>query len=534
MARALGWLYVAGATIGTVSLLLPRAPGTNVGALASNIALAYLGGVVVLVAFRRLPAWAYHIPLLTGTVLITRAVYYSGDGVSYYGVWYLWVALFAFSFFRRNVAILHVAAVGVAYALVLGARHESIAAGRWVTTVASLMIAGVFIDALVRRVRRQREHAAENAAQLAAVVEATQRIYEQPSAEMTRLDLCETALRVTSADSAVLWEPRGEDPLLVPVTAAGVHVGAGTLTLGHTLESAAGVARAFQSHEPDFTCGDKNARDNADLDGADRINSAFWQPVMRDREPVAVLALYWQARVPAPDENVCSTIVLLAAQAAIAIERADLLARLERIARTDELTGLPNRRAWREQLPSEMARAKREGWPLCVAVLDVDGLKRINDTLGHHAGDQLLKQNAAAWSSVLRPVDLLARYGGDEFAVMLTGCRLADAQQLIDRLVDATPSDRGFSVGLAEWDGEHDADVLVADADRCLYEAKAERSWLARPDTRPQALPIDSWDGELRLRPGNGLEQGGGSEPQVVRGAHEPGGLMFVKGPSDT
>jgi diguanylate cyclase (GGDEF)-like protein len=180
--------------------------------------------------------------------------------------------------------------------------------------------------------------------------------------------------------------------------------------------------------------------------------------------------------VAAPEQNVRATVVLLAAQAAIAIERAELLARLERIARTDELTGLPNRRAWREQLPREMARAKRERWPLCVAMLDIDGLKQLNDTCGHHAGDQLLKQNAAAWSSVLRPVDLLARYGGDEFAAVLTGCRLEDAQMLVDRLVEATPENHGVSVGLAEWDGTQDVTALVAEADARLYAAKGARA----------------------------------------------------------
>ena len=86
MARSLGWLFVAGATIGLISLILPRAPHTNVGALGVNVGLAYLGGVIVLTVFRRLPAWTFHIALLAGTVLITRAVYYSGQGVSYYGI----------------------------------------------------------------------------------------------------------------------------------------------------------------------------------------------------------------------------------------------------------------------------------------------------------------------------------------------------------------------------------------------------------------------------------------------------------------
>ncbi len=106
-------------------------------------------------------------------------------------------------------------------------------------------------------------------------------------------------------------------------------------------------------------------------------------------------------------------------------------------------------------------------------MLDVDGLKQINDSLGHHAGDLLLRQSAAGWSSALRRSDLLARCGGDEFAALLTQCSLCDAEQLVRRLVDATPPNQSFSVGIAEWDGVQDLDALMASADARLYEAKA-------------------------------------------------------------
>jgi diguanylate cyclase (GGDEF)-like protein len=484
MARGLGWLFVAGATIGLISLFLPRAPQTNVGALAVNIGLAYLGGVIVLVVFRRMPAWTFHVALLAGTALITRAVYYSGQGISYYGIWYLWAALFGFSYFRRSQATLHVAVVGVAYAVVLAVRHESIAPARWVTTIASLLIAGVFIDALVRRVRRQRQQAADDAENLSAVVDAMHRIFQQPSADATRLDLCSTASRVARADSAVLWEPRANDTALVPAAVAGEKIIAEELLLTHPL---AGATQAYVTGQPNFACLPDQHGFELDPGERGRVRCALWQPVLRDQATVAVLALYWLTPVAAPKQNVRATIVLLAAQAAIAIERVDLLARLERIAHTDELTGLLNRRAWREALPREMARAKREHWPLCVAMLDIDGLKKLNDTRGHHAGDQLLKQNAAAWSSALRPVDLLARYGGDEFAAVLTGCRLDDAQKLVDRLVDATPEDHSFSVGIAEWDGTQDVHALMAEADARLYAAKAARAKLVITASRSPA-----------------------------------------------
>ncbi len=481
MARSLGGLYLAGATIGLVSLFLPRAPATNVGALLSNIALAYLGGVVVLTLFRRLPTWTFHIALLAGTALITRAVYYSGDGVSYYAIWYLWAALFGFSFFRRGLATVHVAVVGVAYAAVLSVRHEPVPEGRWLTTIASLLIAGVFIDALVRRVRRQRQQAADDAENLATVVGAMHRIFQQPSADTTRLDLCTTASRVARSDSAALWEPRDSEQVLVPAAMSGAGSCAEELQLERPLS---GAALAYRTGEPQFAPRVGSASAEIEAEEGGQVRSALWQPVVRDDEVVAVLALYWHTPVVAPEPGMQAAIVLLAAQAAIAIERVELLARLERIAHTDELTGLPNRRAWREALPREMARAQRERWPLCVAMLDVDGLKQLNDSRGHHAGDQLLKQNAAAWSAALRPVDLLARYGGDEFAAILTGCRLEDARKLVERLADATPKDRSFSVGIAEWDGVQDLHALVSDADARLYEAKRARTQADDTGTR--------------------------------------------------
>jgi diguanylate cyclase (GGDEF)-like protein len=170
--------------------------------------------------------------------------------------------------------------------------------------------------------------------------------------------------------------------------------------------------------------------------------------------------------------RLANVLTLLAAEAAVAIERADLLARLEAIARTDDLTGLANRRAGEELLPTELARARRDDAPLCVAMLDLDRFKAYNDEHGHQAGDRLLKAAAGTWRGSLRATDVLARYGGEEFVVVLPRCALEDALLLLARLRAATPEDQTVSAGLALWDGEEVPEALVARADEALYEAK--------------------------------------------------------------
>ena len=157
----------------------------------------------------------------------------------------------------------------------------------------------------------------------------------------------------------------------------------------------------------------------------------------------------------------------------IARERAELMATLAEVARTDDLTGLPNRRAWDEALERELARADRDATPLCIAIVDLDRFKDYNDVHGHQAGDRLLKQLAAAWGAELRATDVLARYGGEEFAVALPGCDLEDAGTLVERLRAATPSEQTASAGLVIWDSSESAETLFGRADKALYAAKS-------------------------------------------------------------
>ena len=171
-------------------------------------------------------------------------------------------------------------------------------------------------------------------------------------------------------------------------------------------------------------------------------------------------------------------------------DRDELVRRLETMALTDEMTGLPNRRAWEQHLRRELARARRERHPVCVALLDLDHFKAFNDRHGHAAGDRVLRVAAEAWPRALRAGDLLARHGGEEFAALLPDCGLQDAARLIDRLRRRTPSG-SVSAGVASWDGYESPEALLERADSALYAAKAagrDRVALAAPGSEDAAV----------------------------------------------
>jgi diguanylate cyclase (GGDEF)-like protein/PAS domain S-box-containing protein len=159
------------------------------------------------------------------------------------------------------------------------------------------------------------------------------------------------------------------------------------------------------------------------------------------------------------------------------LEQERLLEQMSELARTDPLTGLANRRLWDERVAVELARAQRYERPLCVAAIDLDRFKPYNDSHGHQAGDVLLREATAAWRGVVRGADLLSRWGGDEFALLLPDCDLDCAERIVARLQEVTPGGEdgvGCSAGLVRWEVGESAEHVVARADAALYAAKAD------------------------------------------------------------
>jgi diguanylate cyclase (GGDEF)-like protein len=138
---------------------------------------------------------------------------------------------------------------------------------------------------------------------------------------------------------------------------------------------------------------------------------------------------------------------------------------------TDQLTGLLNRSGFQSAAIRERAIADRTGAPLTVAVLDLDGFKRINDGFGHAAGDRLLAELGRAWRGRLRAGDILGRHGGDEFVLLLPATSLGEAHSVLEHLL-VPELDVRWSVGLSEWPSGEELAECVARADRDLYGVK--------------------------------------------------------------
>jgi diguanylate cyclase len=167
--------------------------------------------------------------------------------------------------------------------------------------------------------------------------------------------------------------------------------------------------------------------------------------------------------------------------------------------REDHLTGALNRRGFDEAFERETARARRTGHSLCVALLDLDNFKHVNDRYGHRAGDEALVHLAQVVKATIRPNDIVARYGGEEFLILLPEAALSEAEAVLVRLQrDLTKrfflhnNERilvTFSAGVTEWAPHEDQAAVIARADAAQYEAKVSGKNRVVTAAAPRGVP---------------------------------------------
>jgi diguanylate cyclase (GGDEF)-like protein/PAS domain S-box-containing protein len=323
----------------------------------------------------------------------------------------------------------------------------------------------------VTELRAHEERQRRHAEQLASITDVIREIGHCDPLD-ARPTICRTALALADGAYAVsLWEADLDGSLTTtatrPETSGPYRVGA--VQIDH------GAHVVMTTGQPLFVADARNSqhcdRRIIDLLGA---TSVLFHPIADAHGVRGALAISWTEPRAEISEGEILLIGVLAGEAALAMQRADMLGRLDELTRTDELTGLPNRRAWDELLVHELAVAERHHKPVSVAMLDLDFFKRYNDEHGHLAGDRLLRAAAAAWQGTLRATDVLARWGGEEFALLLPGCDGPGAAILIDRLRGMLPDAVTFSAGIATSDGTTAPRTLIDAADQALYQAKAD------------------------------------------------------------
>ena len=286
-----------------------------------------------------------------------------------------------------------------------------------------------------------------------------------------RQPIVDAALELAQASYSSLLEPTPDATMLaVTATTSPDLVGMSTPSAGESF-----TAEVFRTGEAMFVAEAREhplGRAHGLLDRTG-IRSLLAVPVLGGATVTGVLLVAWTEQITTLDDRRAGVVSLLADQAGVALRQAALVAKLESLALTDPLTGLPNRRSWDQHLAHLLAMARRDGRPVTVALADLDRFKAFNDSRGHQAGDELLALFAETTRGAMRTSDSMARWGGEEFAISLPHCGSGEAIAVLDRLRALTPMGETCSIGCATWDGAESAEQLLARADRALYAAKA-------------------------------------------------------------
>jgi len=438
-ARAVAALFVAGAGLVAISLVLPHPEGADELALVlTALSMAVFGGIIWLFS-SRIPSPVVHVLLGAASVVTCLLIYESGIAVGQYGTIFVWVTLLTSYFYPRRTAALHLGWLLTSYGFVLLLVENSAGYSpltRWLFTTISLSVVMLLMTGIVAR----RDRADERARHFF---------------DLSRDMLCTANMDGYFVELNDAW----------------------TQNLGYTLEELRATPFLERVHPEDRERTEAEAAalfrggETLSFENRYRAKDGSWH------------WLRWSSQLSPDESMIYGRAADVTQLKLIEAEREKLLGEVQSLARQDALTGLPNRRFLQELMPREMARARRNESPLCLAVIDIDHFKSYNDTHGHLAGDEVLRACAREWDGVLRGEDTLVRFGGEEFLVLLPDTEPEQAAEIVDRLRQQTPMEQTCSAGLALWDFAESIDDLLRRADEALYLAKASgRDQLAQAE----------------------------------------------------
>lgn len=181
------------------------------------------------------------------------------------------------------------------------------------------------------------------------------------------------------------------------------------------------------------------------------------------------------------DDHMLLWWVVVLTQTLIAMVLGRLIKQLYKHSNRDSLTGLRNRRYFYKRLAYEMERLRRTSIPISLAIIDIDNFKRINDTYGHNEGDRVLIELSKIFKSNIRVIDTIARWGGEEFTVILPNTNIEGAKIFAERVRNMVEKCNScysatVCVGIASTSHKMDVDKFVALADKALYRAKEKKN----------------------------------------------------------
>jgi len=205
-------------------------------------------------------------------------------------------------------------------------------------------------------------------------------------------------------------------------------------------------------------------------------------PLICQERVVGVLNLADKIKGDGFSREDIALIELFSQSVGASIGNVKLFEKIQRQATTDGLTGLANHKRFYEILEKELWRSRRYGGQISLIMVDIDNLKKINDTYGHRAGDKVIRQISRKMKECIRQIDTAARYGGDEFAIILPNTSLNDATIVAERMVNAVSDspiswkkkqiELSISVGLGQYDANYSPEDITSRSDKALYTAK--------------------------------------------------------------